>query len=192
MDTQPIEKQTEDRAALYRALAVAVDNPQDEIAEHRCTKAALQEARQRISDLEQEFIREIHSHQKTLAKLDAAQQERRDPPPFPCLVTEESWARFAESTKPLLREYIDKLTAAHAKMNAAPTPELPEEVAPPPEGWAYYGKGPLEHKSTHFNKDIAMWCFSSKSWATTGWTGTDTAPYALRIGSDIAKKNGIN
>ncbi len=73
-------------------------------------------------------------------------------------------------------------------MNNMNTPELPE-------GFALYGKGPLKVPSEKASPDIIFW---DPSWGTYGWDrssyrgSVDFGYYALRIGSEIWKANGMD
>jgi hypothetical protein len=73
------------------------------------------------------------------------------------------------------------------------TAQLPEGVVPPPAGWAYFGRGPLiNFASGDHRKDVAVWFSTVRRWETQVlFSGNGCDHYALRIGSDIAKANGI-
>lgn len=64
-----------------------------------------------------------------------------------------------------------------------------------PEGFVLYGQGPLKVPSANASDDIIIW---DPSWGTYGWDRsgyhgtTDFGYYALRVGSDVAKANGVS
>ena len=74
---------------------------------------------------------------------------------------------------------------AHPQMTLTPAPALPE----PPEGFHKAIMGPLKVQAEKPTSDILMW--QDGIWKDLGFNGNSTIPYALRIGSEIAKLNGI-
>jgi hypothetical protein len=90
----------------------------------------------------------------------------------------------------ILREAADKIEAVcdADKVIAAPTPApaLPE----PPEGFHPAMMGPIPHPAEPKSDDIVtIW---NGGWSIGGWQGTSKGEfYALRIGSDIARLNGL-
>jgi hypothetical protein len=98
----------------------------------------------------------------------------------------------------ILREAADKIEAvipAFEEMHAGdPFPELPTKPAlpDPPEGFHPAIMGPLKVQANGHHsscaKDIMRW--DAPRWSSE-WAGADEVPYALRIGSEIAKLNGL-
>ena len=73
--------------------------------------------------------------------------------------------------------------------------KLPEGIPNPPDGFTYYGLGPLQvivrDKETDEGRDVAKLCHYNSRW-TINWVGDGAgAHYALRTGSEIAKANGL-
>jgi hypothetical protein len=66
---------------------------------------------------------------------------------------------------------------------------LPEGIAPPPDGFSYFGKGPLKKPSDIHIDDIAI--YEPAGWRAYCKGMSETNNYSLRIGSDIAKQNRI-
>lgn len=72
------------------------------------------------------------------------------------------------------------------------TQELPDGVPPPPDGFVYAGMERLDHPSKERTTDI-RW-FTGRNWTDNsgfGWKATSFGPWAIRIGSEIAKANGL-
>ena len=77
----------------------------------------------------------------------------------------------------------------------SPTGELASDTFPPlPVGWAFACEGGMKvPSSTGYSMDIARWDEGYEDgWDTTGWDGSLGWGYhAVRVGSEIAKLNGI-
>lgn len=71
------------------------------------------------------------------------------------------------------------------------TLELPDGVPLPPEGFVYAGMGPLKNPAQQCTKDL-IW-FDDDEWSAhgIGFFGNTPGPWAVRIGSEIAKANGL-
>lgn len=70
---------------------------------------------------------------------------------------------------------------------------LPDGIPQPPEGFAYVGLGPLKKAASLNNPDIAGLRHSDNQWDMDGLFGDDMSThYAVRIGSEVAKANGIH
>ena len=73
--------------------------------------------------------------------------------------------------------------------------ESASDTLPPlPDGWAFACKGRMKvPSSTGYSRDIARWDYGYEDgWDTTGWEGRmEWGLHAVRIGSEIAKLNGI-
>jgi hypothetical protein len=71
-------------------------------------------------------------------------------------------------------------------------PSLPAGIPAPPEGFAFVTEGELD-VSPEFRTTDVLW-FTGNNWSDNGgcgWRGICNGPWAVRIGSDIAKANGI-
>lgn len=66
-------------------------------------------------------------------------------------------------------------------------PTLPE----PPEGFHPAIMGPIAFHAYENTHDIALWDTKESKWDHTKWAGSLPQIYALRIGSDIARLNGL-
>jgi hypothetical protein len=72
------------------------------------------------------------------------------------------------------------------------TPEPPAPALPdPPEGSHPAMMGPIPCPSGEDTHDIALWATGESEWDHTKWAGALPQIYALRIGSDIARLNGL-
>lgn len=61
-----------------------------------------------------------------------------------------------------------------------------------PDGYLFYGKGPLKNPSQKYTLDICMYVNNSWSWNNRYWMGNDdTCYYAIKEGSELAKLNGL-
>lgn len=71
---------------------------------------------------------------------------------------------------------------------------LPEGIPQPPEGFAYVGLGLLKDAGSRMaNPDIAGLRHRDNQWDMDGLFGDDMPThYAVRIGSEVAKANGIH
>lgn len=77
----------------------------------------------------------------------------------------------------------------------APAPvALPDGIPNPPDGFTYYGLGPLrvqaENEMMKERHNVAYCRDSHDEW-DTGFYGDRFKHYALRTGSEIAKANGL-
>jgi len=86
-----------------------------------------------------------------------------------------------------LRQIVDGLPETRP---LTPVPELPEGLPNPPEGFTYYGKGPLKSLPTTNTLDVACIVSRHDKW-TVGHNGVSELFYALRKGSEIARLNGL-
>lgn len=67
---------------------------------------------------------------------------------------------------------------------------LPEGIPAPPEGFAFLSFDPLANPPNVPTDDL-IW-FDGDEWTTNRkWYGTIEGPWAARIGSDVAKANGV-
>lgn len=87
-----------------------------------------------------------------------------------------------EQTKSLAEQII-----APPKEEQTVQPITKENLPKPPKGFHEAIVGPLAFPSNEFNDDILMWV---NEWFST-WKGAGEAIYSLRIGSTIAKLNGL-
>lgn len=71
-----------------------------------------------------------------------------------------------------------------------PEPQTPEATMP--EGFTYYGMGPLKVKSEDPTHDICRWAMTSKRWSTTSWEGGIAGIYAIRSNTPLAWQNGLD
>jgi hypothetical protein len=85
----------------------------------------------------------------------------------------------------ILRDAADRIAAIENKTGPTPAPALPE----PSEGFHPAMRGPLKVWYKGWSKDIAK--FKDDAWDHTGWAGSIDGVFALRIGSDIARLNGL-
>lgn len=70
-------------------------------------------------------------------------------------------------------------------------PSLPEGIPAPPEGFVFLSLDPLTKPADDPTFDL-IW-FSGDKWVTNlSWNGTNEGPWAARIGSDVAKANGVD
>lgn len=74
--------------------------------------------------------------------------------------------------------------------------EIPDGIPPLPHGWVFACAGALQVKASGRHKmDVARYLGDpsyANRWDTTGWNGTlRTGYHAVRIGSEIARLNGI-
>ena len=68
---------------------------------------------------------------------------------------------------------------------------LPDGIPQPPEGFVFVTEGELPSPSVNSTSDI-VW-FSGNEWSTDfDWRGKGEGPWAIRIGSEVAKANGIH
>ena len=73
------------------------------------------------------------------------------------------------------------------------TPELPDGVPPPPDGFVFAGIEPLRNPPKRRSLDVLEWD-EFEGWndnGGAGWRGLLTGPWTVRIGSEIAKANGL-
>lgn len=72
-------------------------------------------------------------------------------------------------------------------------PELPNGIPAPPDGFAFVTTEMLPAPANDPTDDILWLCQSGAGakWIVGGWVGGVEGPWAVRIGSDIAKANGI-
>jgi hypothetical protein len=87
----------------------------------------------------------------------------------------------------ILRDAADRIAAIENKPEQTPAPAMPE----PPEGFHPAMMGPIAHYSLDliYDGDIALHHYGV-GWVFDG-VGNHNLPYALRIGSDIARLNGL-
>ncbi len=105
----------------------------------------------------------------------------------------ESLAAWAETVTDI--DAADPLKVAMdepVRVEAVPgLPTLPKGIPAPPEGFAFVTEGELPVQSDKPTHDIA-WLAIFEWDLTRPWSGCTEGPWAVRIGSDIAKANGIN
>ena len=70
------------------------------------------------------------------------------------------------------------------------SPAVPDGIPNPPDGFTYYGRGPLKERNTETNLDVA-WLSPHLGWRVADSSGSAGVHYALRTGSEIAKANGL-
>ena len=78
------------------------------------------------------------------------------------------------------REWLRQLVAGLDE-----TPAVP----PLPDGFTYYGMGPLKVLNQASNQDVAY--LTTSGWYVQNLMGSEDRHYALRTGSEIAKANGL-
>ena len=59
-----------------------------------------------------------------------------------------------------------------------------------PEGYIYFGEGPLKVLNEGHNYDVATFCSDNK-WDTGAWAGNGDFEYAIKAGSELARLNGL-
>jgi hypothetical protein len=73
------------------------------------------------------------------------------------------------------------------------THELPDGLPPPPEKFVFAGMDPLKNPPKRRSLDVLEWN-EFGGWNDNdgqGWLGAVDGPWAVRIGSEIAKANGL-
>lgn len=97
-------------------------------------------------------------------------------------------ARFMSGQFDALRDAI----ARNVAPDAAPSNRA-DNITPPPEGYAYYGPGPLTHKKAERDGNPDVIAFDGSEWSK-GYgmlIGDTKMPLALLMGSEVAKANGF-
>ena len=101
------------------------------------------------------------------------------------------------NNKTEIRNAITLLESLIENPNPAATfvtqPALPTDTPEPPEGFVYAGMGPLKNQSKYISLDILRFDdgFGWNNNEGNGWRGSVYGPWAVRIGSEIAKANGL-
>jgi hypothetical protein len=72
-------------------------------------------------------------------------------------------------------------------MNKQPQPR-PDHIPAPPEGYDYWGKGPIPHSSPSLHPGIAA--YTDDCWDTSGWRGLlKQTHYAICRGTELHRLN---
>ena len=69
--------------------------------------------------------------------------------------------------------------------------ELPEGMPAPKSGWAYVGKGPLKVQAQNRHQRLDIAACDPGLWEYGDFSGSGQYHYAVRIGTEIARLNGI-